>query len=74
MSNPTTILIPLSEADAANLIAFGNRASMSGAEADTWVDLKNRIVSAVNRGTGNDDAVPGIDGLEDEELKPGGSA
>ena len=33
----------LSIDDCQNIIAFGNRASMQGKEADCWVELKNRI-------------------------------
>ena len=29
--------------DVQNLIAFGNRATMQGKEADTWVELKQRL-------------------------------
>lgn len=29
------------------MIAFGNRASMSGAEADTWVELKRKLFNAL---------------------------
>jgi len=37
-------LVPLNKADLQNLIAFGNRAQMSGLEADSWVELKQRLV------------------------------
>lgn len=49
MKEPPTIQaqVPLSNHDLANLIAFGNRASMSGAEADTWVELKTRLITAL---------------------------
>jgi len=30
-----------------NLVAFGNRSEMRGAEADTWVALKQTIAQAV---------------------------
>lgn len=46
MSNPTngkTISVELSTDDLANIVAIGNRANMSGLEADTWVELKNRL-------------------------------
>ena len=35
--------------DVQNLIAFGNRATMQGKEADTWVELKNRLGAEGNR-------------------------
>lgn len=46
---PVTVQLTISEDDASNLVAFGNRASMSGVEADTWVDLKRRIGAAVRQ-------------------------
>lgn len=33
--------------DVRNVIAFGNRAEMRGAEADTWVALKQKFAEAV---------------------------
>jgi hypothetical protein len=35
--------------DLANIIAFGNRASMTGAEADTWVELKRKLFATLAR-------------------------
>lgn len=37
----------MSEEDLRNMIAFGNRAQMTGVEADTWVALKARLVKAM---------------------------
>lgn len=72
MTNQKTNLVPLTDSDLTNLVAFGNRASMTGAEADTWVELKQRLTKARDA-TNDDDGVPGID-LDDEDLKPGGTA
>lgn len=53
--------------DLANLIAFGNRAHMSGQEADTWVDLKHRLVATLDQLDGKPQiAIPGAG-----ELPPG---
>lgn len=42
-----TITLQLTAEEANNLIAFGNRATMTGAEADTWVDLKKKVALQV---------------------------
>lgn len=44
--NQETITVTLTDDDLANLVAFGNRAQMNGAEADTWVALKQRLIEA----------------------------
>ncbi len=63
-------LARLTENDLKNLIAFGNRADMKGAEADTWVDLKQRLAQAEPEGDkGTDEADDDL-----ENLSPGGSA
>lgn len=35
--------------DIQNIIAFGNRATMNGAEADTWVRLKMKLSEETQR-------------------------
>tara|TARA_R110000868_G_scaffold86581_1_gene242796 strand:+ start:54 stop:260 length:207 start_codon:yes stop_codon:yes gene_type:complete len=58
--------INLTIAELENLIALGNRAQMTGVEADTWVALKYKIAEAV-------DAVEPDEELDDDQ-KPGGTA
>lgn len=42
-----TVTLTLKLDEVRNVVAFGNRAQMSGAEADTWVSLKQKIAEAV---------------------------
>lgn len=42
------IRLTLTIDDCKNLVAFGNRAQMSGAEADLWVSLKHRLLRQVD--------------------------
>ena len=42
--NPTTVTLNLTPDDVRNLVAFGNRATMKGAEADLWVKLKVKVL------------------------------
>ena len=45
----TTLSIQLTVSDCQNVVAFGNRATMQGKEADLWVGLKMKILSQVER-------------------------
>ncbi len=72
-----TILVPLTENDIVNIVAFGNRANMKGAEADTWVELKNRLVEATREK--EREPTDRLVELEDtdidlEDCNPGGTA
>lgn len=69
--NPTTKLnlVRLTDQDIQNLVAFGNRADMKGKEADTWVDLKMRLIEAM---TPEDIPEPEPDDLAD--ASPGRTA
>ena len=42
-----TLSIQLTTTDCQNFVAFGNRATMSGKEADTWVALKMKLLHQV---------------------------
>lgn len=42
-----TITIQLTRGEIHNLIAFGNRASMTGLEADEWVAVKNNLARQI---------------------------
>ena len=44
-----TLSIQLTASDCQNLIAFGNRASMKGNEADLWVALKMKVLQQVQQ-------------------------
>jgi len=44
--NPVTLTLTID--DARNLIAFGNRATMNGSEADLWVALKMKVLKQVD--------------------------
>lgn len=44
---PIPVQIEMTDVDAENLIAFGNRANMTGAEADVWFLLKQQIGGAI---------------------------
>ena len=43
------VSLTLTNHDIQNIVAFGNRAHMTGQEADTWVDLKIRLSMAVEQ-------------------------
>lgn len=69
------LTLELNDVDVENLIAFGNRAQMSGAEAEVWVRLKMGLIDALEAArAGADD--PGIvTGLDPDAVKNyGGSA
>ena len=42
-----TKTIQLTSPELENLIAFGNRGTMTGVEADLWVDLKGKLAEAI---------------------------
>lgn len=43
----TTITVELSTDDIRDLVAFGNRAQMSGVEAPRWCELNAKLVRAL---------------------------
>jgi hypothetical protein len=47
MRQTVTVEVRMTNDDLANIIAFGNRASMTGAEADTWVELKRKLFATL---------------------------
>lgn len=49
MQEPKTLAINLSPDQIRNLVAFGNRATMKGSEADLWVALKNDILTQADQ-------------------------
>lgn len=65
MGNPVTLTID--QRDIQNIIAFGNRATMTGAEADTWAELKQRLAriaqeAAQERDEGRERLLEGVPG------------
>lgn len=47
-TEPNPVRLTLTIDDVRNLIAFGNRAQMSGVEADGWVALKHKVLRQVD--------------------------
>lgn len=45
MQEPTRLAIHLTPDQIKNLVAFGNRATMKGSEADLWVALKTELLN-----------------------------
>ena len=43
-TQPQTITLTLTPDEVRNLVAFGNRATMKGSEADLWVGLKMKVL------------------------------
>lgn len=43
-TQPQVITLTLTPDDVRNLVAFGNRATMKGSEADLWVGLKMKVL------------------------------
>lgn len=69
MENQTepTVAIPLSESDVKNIIAFGNRSTMSGVEADTWVELKNRLAGEFRAGLPEPEVPQGLRAVPNDD-------
>jgi hypothetical protein len=63
------ITLRLTEGQIRDLIAFGNRAQMSGQEAPVWVELNGRLMQAIKEADQEE-----LDLSEVAELSPGGSA
>lgn len=47
MEKTPTISVELTTDDIRDLVAFGNRAQMSGVEAPRWVELNQKLVRAL---------------------------
>ena len=45
--NQQTVTVELTTDDIRDLVAFGNRAQMSGVEAPRWVELNGKLVAAL---------------------------
>lgn len=65
-NRPRVITLRLTEAQINDLLAFGNRAQMSGREAPVWVELNRLITRAVKEAD--------QDELDLAQGSPGGTA
>lgn len=67
-NRPRVITLRLTEEQIRDLIAFGNRAQMTGREAPVWVELNGILFRAIKEADQSE-----LD-LDDDTVKPGGSA
>jgi hypothetical protein len=57
--------------DIENLIAFGNRAQMTGLEAGLWIELRSNLVGVLEQAHAAPDS--GADLIVPPDLSPGGT-